>query len=193
FLLLMYAIRSRSLRPSEARLRYLSPREAQQREGLSSEALLKRSPTGTALLGRLLDRTGRAARWTFQLERADMKIRASEYFLMRLMFAAVGVVIIGAWGRNAIALLIGLVVGAMLYQLPAYWVSFRTKRRVAKINAQLVETITLIAGALRSGFAFSQGVDVAAKRIGAPMSTELPHASRCEPGIEHGDRAGEHE
>ena len=34
-------------------------------------------------------------------------------------------------------------------------------------------TPALIAGALRSGFAFSQGVDVAAKRIGPPMSVEL--------------------
>ena len=92
---------------------------------------------------------------------------------MRLLFGAVGVVIIAAWGRNIIALLVGLVAGLMLYQVPALWVGFRTKRRIEKINAQLVETITLIAGALRSGFAFSQGVDVAAKRIGAPMSVEL--------------------
>src|SRR5207302_1377754 len=72
-----------------------------------------------------------------------------------------------------IALLVGLVAGLMLYQVPALWVGFRTKRRIEKINAQLVETITLISGALRSGFAFSQGVDVAAKRIGPPMSVEL--------------------
>jgi tight adherence protein B len=41
------------------------------------------------------------------------------------------------------------------------------------IDIQLVETITLISNALRAGFAFAQGIDAAAKRVGPPMSIEL--------------------
>ncbi len=171
FMFLLYAIRGRALRPSEVRLRYLAPREERRRE--TTTGLLRRAPAATPMLGRLLDRNGLAERWTAELERADLTMRPSEYLLMRLLLAAVGALLIAALGRNIVAVVIALVVGAMLYKLPALWVSYRVKRRLAKLDAQLVETITLIAGALRSGFAFAQGVDVAAKRVGPPMSVEL--------------------
>jgi tight adherence protein B len=76
-------------------------------------------------------------------------------------------------GKNTASFLISLLFGAVLYMLPAYWVNMRTERRMRAIDTQLVETITLISNALRAGFAFSQGIDAAAKRVGPPMSIEL--------------------
>jgi tight adherence protein B len=76
-------------------------------------------------------------------------------------------------GRNALTFMIGAIAAVAAFMIPAVWLRVKVSRRIAKINAQLVETITLIANAQRAGFAFAQGVDVAAKRVGPPMSTEL--------------------
>jgi tight adherence protein B len=82
-------------------------------------------------------------------------------------------VLITLFGRNVIALLVAIPVAVMVYMLPAYWVGFRIQRRLNKINAQLVETITLITNGIRAGFAFGQSVDAAAGRVGPPISVEF--------------------
>jgi tight adherence protein B len=64
-------------------------------------------------------------------------------------------------------------VGAAAFMLPAFWVKMRIGKRVSGIEKQLVEALTLISNAQRSGFAFAQGVDLAAKRVGPPISIEL--------------------
>lgn len=92
---------------------------------------------------------------------------------MRLSLAVLTVFVVTLIGRNGVAFAISLPLGAILFMLPAYWVRFRIMRRIEAINKQLVETFTLIANGLRAGFAFAQSVDVAAKRVGPPMSVEL--------------------
>jgi len=46
-------------------------------------------------------------------------------------------------------------------------------RRQAALNAQLVETLQMISNGLRSGFAFTQAVELAARQIASPMKDEL--------------------
>jgi tight adherence protein B len=124
-------------------------------------------------LSRWLNTQGYAERWTFELERADLSLRPGEYFMIRLLLAFTAGAIVAIIGRNAIAVAIAILLGAMVYMLPAQWLKLRTQRRIRKINAQLVEAITLITNGVRAGFAFGQSVDVAAKRIGPPISVEL--------------------
>jgi tight adherence protein B len=75
--------------------------------------------------------------------------------------------------RGLPGLLLGIVLGFAGYMIPAVWVGMRGRSRINKIDRQLGETITLIANAQRAGFAFAQGVDVAAQRMGPPISVEL--------------------
>jgi tight adherence protein B len=76
-------------------------------------------------------------------------------------------------GRDPLWLVAGAALGFVAYMLPAMWVQRKIAHRTASIEAQLVEALTLIANAQRAGFAFAQGVDVAANRLGPPISTEL--------------------
>jgi len=174
FLLLVYVIRSRGVTSGEARLRYLSPsRDVRVEEDGDEATLVRRSASSIPAINRWLSTRGYADRWAFELERADLKLRPGEYFLMRVCLAVVTAVLFALIGRSAPALLIGIVAGGMAYQLPAVWVRLRMKRRIEKINKQLPETIGLIASGVRAGFAFAQSVDVTAQRVGPPISVEL--------------------
>ena len=172
FCLLAYAVRAYALKPQEARLKALAPAHGvaveTSGEGVS---LLRRD--SSAVVSRMLSTSAYASRWQFQLDRAGLSLRPSEYFLLRLVLGAFTVIIITMIGRNAIAFFVALPVAFAAYMMPAIWVNMRTQRRIRKIEGQLVETIMLIANALRAGFAFAQGVDVAAKRAGPPISGEL--------------------
>lgn len=175
FLLLAYSVRVRALRPSEARIRNLSPQLEQLQRTDDGRILLRRGSSSIPAISQWLNASGYAERWTLDLERAALRLRAGEYLLLRLMFAAISGAIVLGVGRNTppLALLLAIVLGTLAFMLPAFWVSLRIRSRIKKIEGQLVETITLIENSLRAGFAFSQGVDVAAERIGPPMSLEL--------------------
>lgn len=174
FLLCAYMIRARAFAPGESRIRGLTPRdEVRVEAGRGGQAVLRRSASSIPALRRMLDTGGYTARWAFELERADVKLRPGEYLLVRLVLGVFAFGIIALVGRSAPAVVVGLPVGAMVYMLPAYWLRQRTAGRIRKINNQLVETVALMANSLRAGFAFGQGIDVAAKRVGPPMSVEL--------------------
>jgi tight adherence protein B len=174
FLLMLYAIRVRAMTPGEARLRYLSPqREVTLEQGEDGEALLRRSASSIPAITRFLNARGYSQRWAFQLEQAGVTLRPGEYFLIRMVLALVTFAVLFVIGRNALMLVVAALGAAVAFMVPAIWLRMKVSRRIGKINAQLVETITLIANAQRAGFAFAQGVDVAAKRVGPPMSVEL--------------------
>ena len=173
FLFAAYAIRARQLTPSEARLQGLSQRQVRVETDEEGKPILRRSASSIPALSRVLNARGYAQRWSTDLERAGLTLRPGEYFLVRVVFAIAAIAIVTLIGRNAAAFFVSLLLGAIAFMFPAIWLRMRLRGRLNKINSQLVETITLIASAQRAGFAFAQGVDVAAKRVGPPMSVEL--------------------
>jgi tight adherence protein B len=168
-----YAARRLSLRPADQRLRVLAPGGVDVEPRGEGEVILRPGTSSLAFVGRFLDRQGYAARWRRQLERAGLTVRPGEYFLMRCLFAAALFVVPVVVLRSLPGLLLGAVLAAAGFMLPALWVSARARSRIGKIERQLAETITLISNAQRAGFAFAQGIEVAAERMGPPISTEL--------------------
>jgi tight adherence protein B len=174
FLFLVYLLRARALRSPELRIQRLSPsRDVTIGSAGDGASFLKRNSSSIPALSRWLNTRGYAERWAFELERADLSLRPGEYFMVRLVLAVAAAGIVALIGRNAIAAVIAVLLAALMYMLPAQWLKLRTQRRLRKINAQLVEAISLITNGVRAGFAFGQSVDVAAKRIGPPISVEL--------------------
>ncbi|MBZ5553861.1 MAG: type II secretion system F family protein [Acidobacteriia bacterium] len=66
--------------------------------------------------------------------------------------------------------LVGLVAG---YLIPRTVVKYLRKRRFDRIDAQLVDTLTLMASALRSGLSLPQAVDLVVKEIKPPIAEEF--------------------
>jgi tight adherence protein B len=68
---------------------------------------------------------------------------------------------------------VGIIAGAAGFMVPGVYIGWLKGRRIQTINTQLVETLQLISNALRSGFAFTQAVEMAARQVQAPMQDEL--------------------
>jgi tight adherence protein B len=173
-LLFTYLVRERALRPSEARLQNLGARRSMAVEATEDgQTILRREASSIPAIARFLNHRGYTDRWQFDLERAGLTLRPGEYFLMRFAFGIAAFAIMLLILRSPLGFVIGCVVGAAAFMLPAFWVKMRIGKRVSGIEKQLVEALTLISNAQRSGFAFAQGVDLAAKRVGPPISIEL--------------------
>src|SRR5216684_3101071 len=113
-----------------------------------------------------------------QLNRADLKLRTSEYFMIQLgstlFFMLVGVLRFGFPG--GIIQIAGL--GILGYLLPGVYVKYRVGRRLRAFNGQLGDTLTLLSNALKAGYSFAQAIDTVAKNAVAPISDEFARAVR---------------
>jgi tight adherence protein B len=155
----------------DARLRALSwPSEQEENE----EAVLRRSRFSIPGLRGLLTESQLLERWRLQLEQADLRLRPTEYLLIRTVSGtALGVLATFIFRQHLILAPLALPVAGLGFLLPSFYVNLRRQRRIAALDRQLVEMVRLISNSLRSGFAFMQGVDAAAKQLKPPLSTEL--------------------
>ena len=78
------------------------------------------------------------------------------------------VVISGTFG-----LVGGLVLAVVGYNLPKFYLNRRRNKRVAKLNAQLPEALTIISNALKAGFGLLQALNTASDQLAHPIATEL--------------------
>ncbi len=135
--------------------------------------VLKRD-SGTFPFLRRLAGSGWAERAAKDLAQAGMSLKVSEYLMIRLAvsggFAAL--LIVFASG-STLGTLLAIVAGLVGFMMPAWFVAFRRSRRQAALSEQLPEMLALLANSLRSGFAFTQAVDLAAKQMEPPIGEEL--------------------
>jgi tight adherence protein B len=108
-----------------------------------------------------------------QLERADMSIRPGEFIAMKFGFAAAAFVLPIFIVPGVTAWIVGAVSAVVAYNGPMFWLNRKRKARVAKLNSQLPEALTIISNALKAGFGLLQAMDNAAEQLSHPISTEL--------------------
>ena len=108
------------------------------------------------------------------LARADLRLRAAEYYYIRIGLA---------FGLAAVLLLLrdplSAVVGTLLgYFLPRIWVGRRIGSRLNAFNKQLPDTITLLSNSLRAGSSFLQSIELVSRETPAPMGEEMGRVVR---------------
>jgi tight adherence protein B len=108
-----------------------------------------------------------------QLQRADLKLRPSEFFLIQVGTGAlVALIAYWRWGIFAVVLFIAG------YLAPTFYVRYRISQRLRKFNGQLGDTLTLLSNALKAGYSFAQAIDTVAKNAVAPIGDEFGRAVR---------------
>lgn len=169
-----------SVRAAERRITGLNREPLSVTQELQGSDLLTRRNSPIPILRKFLSKNDDwAARTAMELQQAGLQLRVSEYLLLRVLIGGVaGTLIFVLLRLSPLGLLLGLVVGVIGFTLPMFWVKFRRSRRQAKIATQLVEALHLISNALRSGFAFTQAVEVAAKQMDVPIKEELNYFLR---------------
>jgi tight adherence protein B len=109
-----------------------------------------------------------------QLQRADLKLRTSEYFLIQMGSTALFFLIAFVrWG-----LIQGVIAAVIGYLVPGIYVKYRIGRRLKAFNAQLGDTLSLLSNALKAGFSFAQAIDTVAKNAVPPIGDEFSRAVR---------------
>ena len=112
------------------------------------------------------------------LERADLPLRANEWYVLRAV--AVGVTTATAWlffHDSAVTALLAVIGGVLAgFFVPQLFLSFMAKRRARKFESQLPDVLTLLASSLATGFSLSQGVDGIVRDASEPSAKEFSRA-----------------
>ncbi len=118
------------------------------------------------------------AKTAILLERADLPLRANEWYVLRAV--AVVVTTASAWffsHSSAITGFLAVVVGVLVGLFaPTMFLSFKAKRRARKFEAQLPDVLTLLASSLATGFSLAQGIDAVVRDASEPSSKEFSRA-----------------
>ncbi len=121
------------------------------------------------------DGTAKAA---LLIERADLPLRTSEWYVLRGLAVLVG--LMGGWfllrGAGAFVLL-GLLAGAGLgLALPPVVLKVLAARRARKFEQQLPDVLTLLASSLATGFSLPQAIDAIVRDAAEPSAKEFSRA-----------------
>ena len=104
------------------------------------------------------------------LAQADIPMRPSEYFLSRLVLAALGL-LFGFYGMGYLHS--GLFFAVIGFFAPAVVVKVHQSRRRNKFVTQLADALMLLTNSLRSGYGFLKGLELIAKEMSDPIAKEL--------------------
>ena len=108
-----------------------------------------------------------------QLQKADLKLRTSEYFMIQIA-CVIGLALIGLLRFGISWQLFAL--GVFGYFLPGFYVKRRMAKRLKAFNDQLGDTLVLLSNALKAGYSFAQAIDTVSKNASPPIAEEF---ARC--------------
>src|SRR3981081_2930630 len=112
-----------------------------------------------------------------QLQRADLKLRTTEFFLIQLGSTAFFILVsLVRFGLPLGGLIQMIVFGIAGYLLPGFYVKYRINKRLKAFNNQLGDTLTLLSNALKAGYSFAQAIDTVAKNAVPPIADEFARA-----------------
>jgi tight adherence protein B len=121
-------------------------------------------------LDRLFEKKTFVQKMILEFQKADLKLRYSEYvgmyILCVLVPGIVGYVLTKGIGGFFMLGVPGLVV-------PRFYVKYRQFQRIKKIDNQLVDSLILISNSLKSGYSFLQGMELVAEEAPHPISSEF--------------------
>jgi tight adherence protein B len=106
---------------------------------------------------------------TKRLEQAGWPLRNGE-FLLLMVLGALALSLVGAALFNPVG---GLMLGVLAGATPVVLLELRRQRRLSAFLRHLPDTLQLLAGSLRAGYAVLQGLDSVAKESSPPTSTEF--------------------
>ncbi len=123
----------------------------------------------------VVSKSERGSRIARDLAQADLKLRVIEFILIKCASSVVGALVGAFLGRaDSLAMTFTALIGAIVFFfVPDIYLGRRAKGRVKAFNAQLGDTITMMANALRGGYSFLQTMDMVANEAPVPTAQEF--------------------
>lgn len=110
-----------------------------------------------------------------KLNSANWQITVTEYHLLRITVSFI-MLLIGFWISGNI--LAGIALGIIVFLIPGFLLFQSVQRRQKKFQDQMIDSLTLIQGAVRAGASFLQSLDVVVEEMAAPTSEEFRRVRR---------------
>ncbi|WP_241668129.1 type II secretion system F family protein [Pedococcus bigeumensis] len=158
--------------------RYISPNATMPAERTAQISPSSLSTSLIELGDRVMDGRESTTKTMKLIERADLPLRAGEWWVLRIVAifvtVAAGLVLFG--GGTLMNLVSGILGGAVGWFLPAFVLRFLAKRRSKKFEGQLPDVLTLVASSLATGFSLLQALDAVAKDSAEPAAKEFSRA-----------------
>ena len=110
-----------------------------------------------------------------KLNSANWRITVTEYHLIRF-FASLMLLLLGTWIIGSI--FAGLILAVIVYTIPGFLLFRAVNRRQKQFQDQLIDTLTLIRGAVSAGSSFLQALDVVVSEMVPPSSDEFRRVRR---------------
>ena len=123
----------------------------------------------------LLARSSHTGKLADDLQKADLKLKSSEWVLAVASSGVLLGLLLAARFGSVIMLAIG---PAAAWILSGVYLRFRQGRRARAFNNQLGDTITLLSNALRAGYSFSQALSSVSHNASPPIADEFARATR---------------
>lgn len=109
-----------------------------------------------------------------QLERADVLLRPNEFAGIVFLASMIPAGLIYLISRNLVLTLAGLLCGFG----PVIWLFMAYRKRLRRFNDQMLDTLTLLANAVKAGYSIVQAMEMVAKESPDPMGTEFSRVIR---------------
>jgi len=109
-----------------------------------------------------------------KVEELYLGVRPERLWKFALLGAAGGALLLAVVsGFKPVMVALGAVCGFMA---PRFYVGNMAKRRRRKFDAQLLEAVTMVAGAMKSGMSLLQAMEQVTREMGPPIRQEFAHA-----------------
>jgi tight adherence protein B len=173
-LLTLAIMRSRQATPADRRIRrLLAPETAPAPRGIAWDDVARGRGSRLPVFRDWLSNSEWAERTQTEIDQSGIRLRVGEYAIIRAVLAAVFFIVPAVLISAPAGIVMGLAGAAIGFYAPKIWLSTIRKRRIAAVAKQLPEAITMIANALRAGFAFQHGLDMVSKQMEPPISEEF--------------------
>lgn len=102
---------------------------------------------------------------------AELYINLSpETFFMLRLILAIGVFF---FTLSLLTPIFAFMLSAFVFMVPAFWLGAQKRKRVRKVETQLVDGLELLGNSLKSGMTLPQAVELLVREIPAPLSQEF--------------------
>jgi tight adherence protein B len=122
------------------------------------------------LVSRVASKRGFAQMFSEKLERADIKMKGSEFITLQLVSLIIIGILVQFIFKN---ILITAVVFFIILLVPIVIINFKENQRIKKINDQLPDALQLVSGSLKSGYSFNQAISMVIDETKPPLSAEF--------------------
>lgn len=105
-----------------------------------------------------------------KLDRAGMKIRASEFITLHISVVLIITLLVHYFSRNIILTILVMLIVVIS---PFLFLNIKTANRLKNFHAQLPDVLQLISGSLKAGYSFSQAMSMVVEESKPPISDEF--------------------